>query len=83
MNKGTFLSQLIKALHMDVDDFMYRVSQHKTYELVLYGWMNRLYTKKQFYTTAVRLIYRARHFYFFRNLHPSYSSPRDRPDVTG
>ncbi len=45
---------------MKLDVFMYNLVHYNPYEIVLYVWINKLYTKGKTTEDAVQLIYKAR-----------------------
>ncbi|WP_438710711.1 hypothetical protein ACSTS3_18520 [Aquimarina muelleri] len=59
-NKHKFMSDVLKMLHLKIDVFMYNLAHHYPYEILLYGWINKLYDKGITKEKAVQLIYKAR-----------------------
>ena len=45
---------------MRADIFMYNLSLHNPYEMLLYVWIYKLYNKKKSIEEAIQLIYKAR-----------------------
>ncbi|WP_146052697.1 hypothetical protein [Aquimarina sp. I32.4] len=59
-NKHQFMSDVLQMLHLNMDLFMYNLVHHAPYEMILYDWINKLYTKGTSSDDAVQLIYKAR-----------------------
>ncbi len=56
-----FMAGITQALHLRLDDFVYKVAHRAPYETLLFRWMYRLYNKEKSIDDAIALIYRARH----------------------
>ncbi len=61
--KSKFIVDIIQALHIQLDEFMYKVVHHSPYETILYIWIHKLYIKRKSCEDAVQLIYKARNMY--------------------
>ncbi len=59
-----FMSQVLKMLHIDSDNFMYNLIHQSKYEIILYLWITNLYHKQKTSDEAVQIIYRARNIFF-------------------
>jgi predicted small integral membrane protein len=59
-SKYQFMSDVLKMLHLTMDNFMYNLAYHNSYEAILYRWINKLYAKGVCADDAVQLIYKAR-----------------------
>ncbi|WP_024770417.1 hypothetical protein [Aquimarina macrocephali] len=59
-DKHKFMSDILQALHLKMDEFMYNLAHHTPYEMILYSWINKLYTKGRSSEEAIQLIYKAR-----------------------
>ncbi|PKV52037.1 hypothetical protein ATE84_4138 [Aquimarina sp. MAR_2010_214] len=59
-SKYRFMSDILKTLHLKTDIFMYNLAHHTPYEMILYRWINKLYTKGTSSEEAIQLIYKAR-----------------------
>ncbi len=58
--KSQFIVDIILALHMKIDEFMYNLVHHHPYETILYLWIHKLYLKGKSSDEAIQLIYKAR-----------------------
>ncbi|WP_438424357.1 hypothetical protein [Aquimarina macrocephali] len=59
-SKHKFMSDVLKMLHLKMDTFMYNLAHHTPYEMVLYNWIDKLYSKGTSIEDAIQLIYKAR-----------------------
>ncbi|WP_108809208.1 hypothetical protein [Aquimarina spinulae] len=59
-DKNKFMSDILKTLHLTMDTFIYNLAHHTPYEMLLYRWINKLYTKGISSEEAIQLIYKAR-----------------------
>ncbi|WP_035095212.1 hypothetical protein [Aquimarina megaterium] len=59
-SKHKFMSDILKTLHFTMDTFIYNLANHSPYEMLLYRWINKLYTKGISSEEAIQLIYKAR-----------------------
>ncbi len=58
--KSKFITDIILALNMKLDEFMYNLVHHKPYEVTLYLWIHKLYAKDKSINDAILLIHKAR-----------------------
>ncbi len=65
--KSKFITEIIEALHIKQDAFMYNLAHHHPYEMLLYTWINKLYTKEKTSEEAIQLIYKARNILLLNN----------------
>lgn len=65
--KSKFVVAIIESLHMKADTFMYNLAHHHPYEMLLYVWINKLYTKGKSIDDTIQLIYKARNILLLRN----------------
>ncbi|WP_438423998.1 hypothetical protein [Aquimarina macrocephali] len=68
-NKSKFVIVIIESLHMKADTFMYNLAHHHPYEMLLYVWINKLYTKGKSIDDAIQLIYKARNILLLNKGH--------------
>ncbi|WP_271784985.1 hypothetical protein [Aquimarina algiphila] len=68
------MSDILQALHLKMDTFMYNLVHCSPYEIILYVWMNKLYAKGKTSDEAIVLIYKTRNI-FFLNTKNSLCSP--------
>lgn len=59
-NKSRFIVDIIQALHMRLDEFMYNLVHHNPYEMILYIWIHKLYKRRKSCDEAIQLMYRAK-----------------------
>lgn len=67
-SKREFVIDIIEALHMKLDAFMYNLANHNPYEMLLYVWINKLYSKGKSSEEAIQLIYKARNILLLNNI---------------
>ncbi|WP_109097523.1 hypothetical protein [Aquimarina sp. AU58] len=73
-SKHRFMSDILKTLHLTMDTFIYNLANHSPYEMLLYRWINKLYTKGISSEEAIQLIYKARNILLL-NPKNSWCSP--------
>ncbi|EZH72142.1 hypothetical protein ATO12_24725 [Aquimarina atlantica] len=73
-SKYQFMSDILKTLHFTMDTFIYNLAHHSPYEMLLYRWINKLYTKGISSEEAIQLIYKARNILLL-NPKNSWCSP--------
>ncbi|WP_160112044.1 hypothetical protein [Aquimarina sp. AU58] len=59
-DKNKFMSDILQALHLKMDTFMYNLVHYTPYEIILYSWINACYTKGKTSDETIQLIYKAR-----------------------
>ncbi|WP_205410259.1 hypothetical protein [Aquimarina longa] len=74
-HKSKYISDILQALHHKVDTFMYNLVQYSPYEIILYTWINKLYTKGKTTDDAIQLIYKARNILLLNSQRGLCSSP--------
>ena len=62
-HKKRFINDIIEALHMKMDTFIYNLAHNHPYELLLYLWIDKLYSKGKTSGEAVQVIYKARNIF--------------------
>ncbi len=65
--KHLFIAEILKALHLKMDVFMYNLVHLKSYEILLYNWINKLYAKGKTNEEALELIYKARNIFLLNS----------------
>ncbi|TSE02780.1 MULTISPECIES: hypothetical protein [Aquimarina] len=65
--KNKFISEILEALHIKADEFVYNLGQHNPYEIILYTWIHKLYGKGKSVDEAIQLIYKARNILFLNS----------------
>ncbi len=58
--KHQYLATILHAMHFKMDVFMYNLVHRGVYEMLLYKWITKLYTKDKTVEEALQLIYKAR-----------------------
>ncbi len=77
-----FMSDILKMLHLKMDEFMYNLVHYSPYEMILYVWMNKLYDKGWTSEKAIELIYKARNILFLNKKNSWCSSPNVTPSLS-
>ena len=75
-NQNEFFTDIIEALHMKADTFMYNLSHHNPYEMLLYVWIYKLYNKKKSIEEATQLIYKARNILLLHSSQAFCNTPQ-------
>ncbi len=66
-NKAEFMSDILQALHLKTDEFMYNLVHDSPYEIILYNWINKLYAQGKSSDDAIQVIYKARNIVLLKN----------------
>ncbi|TPN87392.1 hypothetical protein [Aquimarina algicola] len=61
--KNVFINEVLAALHLSTNQFMYNLVHYHHYEVILYAWMTKLYKKGKSSDEAIQLIYKARNLF--------------------
>lgn len=75
--KTQYIIQILAALHLALDDFMYQVVHQQPYESTLYLWIDKLYTQGKTVPQAITLIYKARNRWMLSK-NPNCITQKDR-----
>lgn len=67
-----FMIEVLRALHLQSDNFFYDVLQKTPYEVLIYNWMDKLYKSGKSREEAIEYIHRARRLYILR----TYDAPK-------
>ncbi len=67
LSKNRFITEILQALHIKTDEFMYNLAHRNPYEILLYTWINKLFTKGKSCDEAIELIYKARNILFLKS----------------
>lgn len=62
-----YMSDILTALHIKKDEFIYNLINYSPYEITLYLWINKLYSKGKSTDDAIQLIYKARNMFLLKN----------------
>ncbi len=80
--KNKFMVAIMQALHMRFDEFMYNLVHHSPYEIILYSWINKLYTQGKSSDDAIQLIYKARNIFLLTKNNMLCSQPNTIPKTS-
>ncbi len=69
------MSDVLKMLHLKMDEFMYNLVHYHPYEIILYIWINKLYAQNKSREEAIQLIYKARNRFLLTPKDSSCSYP--------
>ncbi|GAA4276496.1 hypothetical protein [Aquimarina mytili] len=58
--KSKFITDVILALQIKLDEFMYNLVHQQPYEVIVYIWIHKLYIKGKSTDDATKLIYKAK-----------------------
>lgn len=79
-SKHQYMSDILKMLHLKMDIFIYNLAHHTPYEMILYRWINKLYTKGTSIDESIQLIYKARNILLLDPKN-SWCSPQEPIDT--
>ena len=65
-DKHMFMSDVLKMLHIKTDIFLNNLANHHDYEMVIYLWIDKLFTKGKTSEEAVQIIYKARNIFMLQ-----------------
>ncbi len=70
--KHQFICDILQALHLQTDWFMYNLAHQQPYECIVYRWMLQLYDKNMSSQQAIALIYKARNIFLLQDSSITY-----------
>ncbi|WP_281988970.1 hypothetical protein [Aquimarina aggregata] len=65
--QNKFINDILKVFHLRMDEFIYKIVHHHPYEIVLYLWITKLYTRGKSTDEAIQIIYKARNIFLLSN----------------
>ncbi|WP_108807591.1 hypothetical protein [Aquimarina spinulae] len=66
-NKSKFITEIIEALYMKQNIFMYTLTYHYAYEVLLYAWINKFSSIGKSSEEEIKLIYNARNIFLLNS----------------
>ncbi len=78
------MSDILTMLPLKMDIFMHNLSHHRSYEEILYIWINKLYVKEKSIEESIQLIYTTRSRFLINSKnswcnYPPNESPLTKP----